>query len=102
MTAVTDRAHPRPDAGLAQRLAADFDAVDLRSEPLRSAWGAEADDALARGIRSPLLRAIANRGVGYNNLDIAALAAAGIVATNTPGVLDETTADFAWAPAFFL
>jgi gluconate 2-dehydrogenase len=47
--------------------------------------------------RAPLLRAVANRGVGYNNLDIAALSKAGIVATNTPGVLDETTADFAWA-----
>jgi gluconate 2-dehydrogenase len=43
------------------------------------------------------LRAIANIGVGYNNLDIAALTAAGIVATNTPDVLTETTADFAWA-----
>jgi len=47
--------------------------------------------------QTPLLRAVANRGVGYNNLDVAALAKAGIVATNTPGVLDETTADFAWA-----
>ena len=47
--------------------------------------------------QTPLLRAIANRGVGYNNLDIAALKKAGIIATNTPGVLDETTADFAWA-----
>jgi gluconate 2-dehydrogenase len=47
--------------------------------------------------QTPLLRAVANRGVGYNNLDIAALKQAGIVATNTPGVLDETTADFAWA-----
>jgi len=45
---------------------------------------------------TPLLRAVANRGVGYNNLDIAALKNAGIIATNTPGVLDETTADFAW------
>jgi len=47
--------------------------------------------------QTPLLRAVANRGVGYNNLDVAALTKAGIVATNTPGVLDETTADFAWA-----
>ncbi|HEX7917224.1 D-glycerate dehydrogenase [Rudaea sp.] len=46
--------------------------------------------------QTPLLRAVANRGVGYNNLDIAALKKAGIIATNTPGVLDETTADFAW------
>jgi len=46
---------------LCAALAADLDAADLRSEPLRAAWGAEADDALARGIRSPLLRAIEGR-----------------------------------------
>ncbi len=43
------------------------------------------------------LRAIANVGVGYNNLDVPALSAAGIVATNTPDVLTETTADFGFA-----
>ena len=43
------------------------------------------------------LRAIANTAVGYNNLDIAALTAAGVVATNTPDVLNEGVADFAWA-----
>ncbi len=43
------------------------------------------------------LRAIANVGVGYNNLDIPALHAAGIIATNTPDVLTETTADFGFA-----
>ena len=43
------------------------------------------------------LRAIANVGVGYNNLDVHALTAAGIVATNTPDVLTETTADFGFA-----
>ena len=43
------------------------------------------------------LRAIANVGVGYNNLDVAALTQAGIVATNTPDVLTETTADFGFA-----
>ena len=52
---------PRPDSVLCAALAADLDAADLRSEPLRAAWGAEADDALARGIRSPLLRAIEGR-----------------------------------------
>ncbi|WP_292882375.1 methyltransferase [Microbacterium sp.] len=52
---------PRPDSLLCAALAADLDAADLRSEPLRDAWGAEADDALARGIRSPLLRALAAR-----------------------------------------
>ncbi|RUL78299.1 2-hydroxyacid dehydrogenase [Dyella choica] len=43
------------------------------------------------------LRAIANLAVGYNNLDVPALTAAGIFATNTPDVLNETTADYAWA-----
>lgn len=52
---------PRPDSVLCAALAADLDAADLRSEPLRAAWGAEADDALARGIRSPLLAAVEGR-----------------------------------------
>lgn len=46
---------------------------------------------------APQLRAVANVGVGYNNLDIPALSAAGITATNTPDVLTETTADFGFA-----
>ena len=46
---------------------------------------------------APRLRAVANVGVGYNNLDIPALSAAGITATNTPEVLTETTADFGFA-----
>jgi len=45
----------------------------------------------------PQLRAVCNMAVGYNNLDVPALTAAGIVATNTPDVLTETTADFGWA-----
>ena len=44
----------------------------------------------------PALRAVCNMAVGYNNLDVPALTAAGIVATNTPDVLTETTADFGW------
>ena len=43
------------------------------------------------------LRAVASVGVGYDNLDVAAFAARGIIATNTPGVLTETTADFGFA-----
>src|SRR5690606_35026730 len=46
---------------------------------------------------APRLRAVASVGVGYNNLDVDALAARGIVATNTPDVLTETTADFGFA-----
>ena len=43
------------------------------------------------------LRAVANVAVGYNNLDLAALAEKNIIATNTPDVLNEAVADFAWA-----
>lgn len=46
---------------------------------------------------APRLRAIANVGVGYNNLDIDAFSVAGIVASNTPDVLTETTADMGFA-----
>ncbi|HEY7060019.1 MAG TPA: D-glycerate dehydrogenase [Chloroflexota bacterium] len=46
---------------------------------------------------APRLRVVANMAVGYDNLDLAALAARGVVATNTPGVLTETTADLAFA-----
>lgn len=52
---------PRPDAALCAALAADLDAADLRSEPLRGAWGDDADDAFGRGICGPLLRAIEGR-----------------------------------------
>lgn len=43
------------------------------------------------------VRIFANYAVGYDNIDIAAAAQAGIFITNTPGVLTEATADIAWA-----
>ncbi|HEY2460068.1 MAG TPA: D-glycerate dehydrogenase [Candidatus Acidoferrum sp.] len=46
---------------------------------------------------APKLRIVANVAVGYDNIDVAACTKRGVVVTNTPGVLDETTADFAWA-----
>jgi glyoxylate reductase len=45
---------------------------------------------------APNLRIAANVAVGFDNIDVAACTKRGVVATNTPGVLDETTADFAW------
>lgn len=45
---------------------------------------------------APRLRAVANVAVGYDNIDLAAAAEHGVVVCNTPGVLDETTADLAF------
>ena len=46
---------------------------------------------------SPALKAVCNIAVGYNNIDVPACTRHGIMVTNTPGVLDETTADLVWA-----
>jgi glyoxylate reductase len=46
---------------------------------------------------APNLKVIANVAVGYNNIDVDAARARGIVVTNTPDVLTEATADLTWA-----
>ena len=46
---------------------------------------------------NPQLRIVANMAVGYNNFDVPAMTAAGVLASNTPDVLTETTADFGFA-----
>lgn len=46
---------------------------------------------------APSLRAVCNVAVGYNNIDLPACTAARVMVTNTPGVLNETTADMVWA-----
>jgi lactate dehydrogenase-like 2-hydroxyacid dehydrogenase len=46
---------------------------------------------------APKLRMVANVAVGFDNIDLEACTRRGVAASNTPGVLDETTADFAWA-----
>ena len=52
------------------------------------------DEVLAA---APTLKVVANVAVGYNNIDVAAAKRRGVIVTNTPDVLTETTADFAWA-----
>jgi len=47
--------------------------------------------------QAPYLRVIANVGVGYDNIDVAACSRRRIMVTNTPGVLTEATADLAFA-----
>jgi glyoxylate reductase len=78
----------------------------LDAEELRAAVaGADAvvtllhdrvDDAFLDAA-GPSLRVVANVAVGYDNIDVAACARRGIVATNTPGVLVDATADIAMA-----
>ncbi|MDQ1521290.1 MAG: glyoxylate reductase [Actinomycetota bacterium] len=45
---------------------------------------------------APRLRVVANAAVGYDNIDVASAQQHGVVVCNTPGVLDETTADLAF------
>ena len=78
---------PLSPADLAARLADKDGALTLLSDRIDSTTLAAATK----------LKALCNVAVGYNNLDLAALSRAGVMATNTPGVLDETTADTAWA-----
>lgn len=74
-----------PEA-LHQRLA-DKDGALTAGDPIGAA-------ALAA---APRLRVVSNMAVGYNNFDMAAFNAANVLGTNTPDVLNETTADFGWA-----
>lgn len=74
-------------AGLKTRLADKVGALTAATDPLNAEVIAAA----------PGLRAVCNFAVGYNNIDLAACTRAGVMATNTPGVLDDTTADLAWA-----
>jgi gluconate 2-dehydrogenase len=46
---------------------------------------------------NPQLKAVCNMAVGYNNFDLPACTARGVLCTNTPDVLTETTADFGFA-----
>ncbi len=46
---------------------------------------------------APNLKVVANMAVGYNNFDMHAFDTHGVLGTNTPNVLNETTADFGWA-----
>jgi lactate dehydrogenase-like 2-hydroxyacid dehydrogenase len=83
----------------------DTPAGQPRAELLRDVAGCDGvitlltdrvDDELLAAA-GPRLRVVANYAVGYDNLDLDALRRSGVVATNTPGVLDEATADVAFA-----
>lgn len=73
--------------GLKRRLADKAGALTAATDPVTA-------DVIAA---APQLKAVCNFAVGYNNIDLAACTSAGVMATNTPGVLEDTTADLAWA-----
>jgi glyoxylate reductase len=76
-----------------------------RDELLRRVVGAdvivslltEKIDAELLDAAGPQLKAVCNVAVGYNNIDVAACHERNVVATNTPGVLTDATADIAMA-----
>jgi lactate dehydrogenase-like 2-hydroxyacid dehydrogenase len=82
-----DEDRPWPPEELARNLAGAAGAMatvmDRFDEPLLA--------------RCPDLKVVANIAVGYNNIDVAACTRRGIRVTNTPGVLDDTTADLTWS-----
>jgi glyoxylate reductase len=90
--------------------ACDYDIWDSEEQPtprdtlLREAANADgllamlADRIDAEFLAAaPRCRVVANMAVGYDNADVPAMTQHGVLLTNTPGVLTETTADLTWA-----
>src|SRR5215207_2585066 len=84
---------------------ADLDVPPTREQLLEGCRGAaaiitmltERIDEEVLEAAGPGLKVVANVAVGYDNIDVGAAARRGITVTNTPGVLDEATADLAFA-----
>lgn len=74
-------------AELVQRLQGAQGVFTMGSEPINAALLAQC----------PSLKICANMAVGYNNFDLDAMTAAGVLGSNAPDVLTETTADFGFA-----
>ena len=99
-----------PSSGLRLLEAGDYDLKVLGEDPpgreelLEAARGAhgvlsiltEKIDAEFFDAAGETLKVVANMAVGYDNVDVAAAGERDVVVTNTPGVLDETTADTAF------
>ncbi|MCK4155134.1 2-hydroxyacid dehydrogenase [Ralstonia nicotianae] len=96
---------------IANRLREHFDVTDNPSDAILSpseliarlqgkqgvmSTGSERIDAALLDA-CPQLKAVCNVGVGYNNIDVAACTARGVIVSNTPDVLTQTTADFGFA-----
>lgn len=94
-------------ARLAQYADVDAEAVERRHTPDELKRKLSGVDGAMVGLADRIdasvlegntrLKVVANLGVGFNNLDLDALTRHGVVASNTPDVLTESVADFAWA-----
>ncbi|MDN7878273.1 2-hydroxyacid dehydrogenase [Burkholderia aenigmatica] len=90
---------------LKQYFDVDWNNGDALAPDVLAARLADKDGALTAGdpigaaelAAAPRLRVVANMAVGYNNFDMAAFNATNVLGTNTPDVLNESTADFGWA-----
>jgi glyoxylate reductase len=78
---------PIPEADLIARLAGKQGLVSVLTDRVNAAVIAAAGD----------LKVVSNIAVGYDNIDVAAARARGIVVTNTPDVLTNATAELTWA-----
>jgi glyoxylate reductase len=104
---VTREISPEAIVRLKQHFAVDSNQHDLPVSPrqlLQKLEGKDGVVTLTTDIinddvlkKNPQLKIVCNVAVGYNNLDVAAATRRGVMMTNTPGVLDDTTADLTWA-----
>ncbi len=105
---VTKRIYPEAVEFLSQYAEVDYVGTDEGLSPtelIERARGkiaivSQLTDRLSRDVIAQLdstVRVIANTAVGYDNIDIAAATERGILVTNTPGILSDATADFAFA-----
>lgn len=94
-------------ARLAEHLEVDAEALERKHAPEQVREKLLGVDAALLGLADRVdagtlagnhrLRVVANLGVGFNNLDVSAMTPAGVLACNTPDVLNESVADYAWA-----
>ncbi|MBW8880220.1 MAG: hypothetical protein JF615_02000 [Asticcacaulis sp.] len=89
------RAHYDATINMGERLTKDQLIAAMREYDGICPSGGDRIDAEVLGTPGARVRIIANFGVGFEHIDVAAAKAAGIVATNTPDVLSDATADIA-------
>ena len=95
---VLDQARARFDVTLGETALSEDDAAQALAayDAILPTLGDAFTAAAFEKAGEPRTRILGNFGVGYNHIDVAAAAAAGVVVTNTPDVLTDATADIGW------